>query len=235
MKGYLERLVRTAASPAESVHPWTASVFAARYQDDLHDEASGESAPSASAMRPPDANADSEQAWQTSAPKQTSLSDVERKSPISGSQSAEVPSHGAGAQPSADRGQSPTRRMIPESFIANAVRSTRDAAETTEHELARAKAPEGDLAHRVYDPLVIKSGKVKMEPAASPLPSSAGKKEATAVRNSPAVDRQADEIQIHIGRIEVTAVQPPAPRAPTPREKEISLDAYLKRRAGRPG
>jgi hypothetical protein len=41
---------------------------------------------------------------------------------------------------------------------------------------------------------------------------------------------QHDEIEIHIGRIEVTAVQPAAPRAPAPPvRKALNLDEYLKR------
>jgi hypothetical protein len=46
-------------------------------------------------------------------------------------------------------------------------------------------------------------------------------------------EREADEIQIHIGRIEVTAVPPPTP-APVraPARKSISLDEYLKRKHG---
>jgi hypothetical protein len=48
--------------------------------------------------------------------------------------------------------------------------------------------------------------------------------------------READEIQIHIGRIEVTAVPPaPARPAPVPNRKSPSLDDYLKRRPGRAG
>jgi hypothetical protein len=45
--------------------------------------------------------------------------------------------------------------------------------------------------------------------------------------------REPDEIQIHIGRIEVTAV-PPAPVRPAPRpaNKSLDLGAYLKRRDG---
>jgi hypothetical protein len=44
-----------------------------------------------------------------------------------------------------------------------------------------------------------------------------------------------DEIQIHIGRIEVTAVTQAAPRpAPPPARKSISLDEYLQRGERRP-
>lgn len=47
--------------------------------------------------------------------------------------------------------------------------------------------------------------------------------------------REPDEIQIHIGRIEVTAVQQAARPAPTPARKAMSLDEYLSRRDGRAG
>jgi hypothetical protein len=44
---------------------------------------------------------------------------------------------------------------------------------------------------------------------------------------------QSDDIQIHIGRIEVTAVAQPAPRpAAAPARKAMSLDEYLGRRRG---
>jgi hypothetical protein len=49
-------------------------------------------------------------------------------------------------------------------------------------------------------------------------------------------EREADEIQIHIGRIEVTAV-PPAPARPVapPVRKSLKLDEYLRRRQGSAG
>jgi hypothetical protein len=54
------------------------------------------------------------------------------------------------------------------------------------------------------------------------------------VRRAP--QSQTDEIQIHIGRIEVIAVPPPAPRAvPAPARKALSLDEYLGRNGGRAG
>lgn len=47
---------------------------------------------------------------------------------------------------------------------------------------------------------------------------------------------QRDDIQIHIGRIEVVAVSPPAPRPAAPsHRKGLSLDEYLSRRNGRAG
>jgi hypothetical protein len=50
-------------------------------------------------------------------------------------------------------------------------------------------------------------------------------------RRSVARERTNDDIQIHIGRIEVTAVHPPAPRTAKTPDRGPSLDAYLNRRA----
>ena len=54
-----------------------------------------------------------------------------------------------------------------------------------------------------------------------------------APRNAP---QQPDNVEIHIGRIEVVAVPAPAPRpAASPAHKGLSLDEYLSRRNGRLG
>ena len=65
--------------------------------------------------------------------------------------------------------------------------------------------------------------------------SAALKKESFAVpRRAAASKSEPDEIQIHIGRIEVTAVPQTAPRpAAMPASKSINLDEYLKRGRGR--
>ena len=46
--------------------------------------------------------------------------------------------------------------------------------------------------------------------------------------------REPDEVHVHIGRIEITAVQPPAPakRASRKGQAPLSLDDYLARRKG---
>jgi hypothetical protein len=49
-------------------------------------------------------------------------------------------------------------------------------------------------------------------------------------------EQQSDEIQIHIGRIEVTAMPPAAPHSvPAPVRKTQTLDEYLRRSSGRAG
>lgn len=53
-------------------------------------------------------------------------------------------------------------------------------------------------------------------------------------RHTSRSERQADEIQIHIGRIEVTAVSRAVAPAPKVHDRSLSLDAYLNRRDGRP-
>ncbi len=81
-----------------------------------------------------------------------------------------------------------------------------------------AEAPKRRVAHALQ-PAMANRGKERNREAAG------GAKPA---------EREPDEIQIHIGRIEVTAT-PPAPARPAakPMRKTPTLDDYLKRRHGR--
>jgi len=57
-----------------------------------------------------------------------------------------------------------------------------------------------------------------------------------AARRSQPAQREADEIHIHIGRIEVAAIAQPAPRpAAAAARRSLNLDEYLRRGNGRPG
>jgi len=230
MNGYLQRLVQTATSPAESIHPWTASVFAAGYQGEFHDFQSEEVAPPAAAMQ---LHENSAQSSQTSVPGKILLPVAER---ISELRTTQIIPGASEAEQGAHRELLFRKRLIPEPLIAGA-----DIAKATELEPAPTKWMEGAIAPRGHGPLVraeavVKSGNADgLAVGSSLVPRDKDKKDAGAVRDSVSVDRQRDEIQIHIGRIEVTAVYPSPPRAPKARVKEISLDAYLKRRDGRAG
>ncbi len=195
MKGYLQRLVRTAANPAESVRPWTASVFAAGYQDDSPFVQSGESASSAAAMQARGAfSPASAQSRQSSPPTPTSLSSP--ASLISELPATQIAFGSAQAGQSAYRGPSFSEGTFPEPLIANGERSAGDNAEATEPEFARAMESERAFARRGYDHLlaaepVATSGIPAVELAVGPLRPSADKNDARAVRNSAAA-RSAD-------------------------------------------
>ena len=110
---------------------------------------------------------------------------------------------------------------------------------------AAAKAPAGTVenpgtALRPYQPLLAenlrRTGPPKIfSEASNAFPGDAQKRQArrdsTPYRGRP--EREPDEIQIHIGRIEVVAVPPPAAvREAKPTHKSLSLDDYLKRGNG---
>ena len=69
------------------------------------------------------------------------------------------------------------------------------------------------------------------EPVVSIPAAGASRHDLRAARGPAAIQRESEDIQIHIGRIEVTAVHPPATRTPKAPDRGPSLDAYLNRRA----
>ena len=101
------------------------------------------------------------------------------------------------------------------------------------------KAPVDAAAGRVFVPMVAAESRPPAPPggnAAAPAepPRLAGQRERNGAAKVPAAPREPDEINIHIGRIEVTAAQPPPLRpAPKAQRKAPSLDDYLRRHGGR--
>lgn len=93
-----------------------------------------------------------------------------------------------------------------------------------------------------YEPLVAENfGRTErprfLRDTSNPLtPDVRREEERNLLRRLRPPEREPDEIQIHIGRIEVTAMPPaPARAEPRPARKSPSLDEYLKRGEGRPG
>jgi hypothetical protein len=243
MKGYLERLVRSATNPAESVRPWTRSVFDVGSKGDFQVAPPQDSASSAAMESPEPVSLDSAESSQARVSPRSLRPGSDRNSSISESQLKHSSSGAEQPGQSADRGPSfLNKRLSPELLITNNQRSGRDIEETKETETTtpRTKGSQRNLTDRRTEPLASgkaanKSGKVPPEWAAGSRRSSLDKSNSTAVRSGAAFDRQTDEIQIHIGRIEVSAVHPPVSKAPKAREEQISLEAYLKRRDGRAG
>jgi hypothetical protein len=90
-----------------------------------------------------------------------------------------------------------------------------------------------------YQPLIAASQ--LPPPRLQPLDSLSNPAAARTSASEPArrfqpTQREADEIHIHIGRIEVAAIAQPAPRpAAAAARKSLNLDEYLRRGNGRPG
>jgi len=107
-------------------------------------------------------------------------------------------------------------------FVAQETR-TQNSAETV---VPRVSAP--------YEPLVP-ANQARAAHVQPMVANAARTAKAEAVRRVSPGQREADEIHIHIGRIEVATSAPPAPQAarpvPTPR-KALSLDEYLRRGNG---
>ena len=93
---------------------------------------------------------------------------------------------------------------------------------------------EGNASLRTRD---LKSESVLPGGSLSPFAiHSAHRARSDAFPRSAPVEREGDKVEIHIGRIEVTAVPPEAPRpAATRPRKSLDLGEYLKRRDGRTG
>lgn len=236
MKGYLQRLVQTVTNPAESVHPWTGSMFAAGHQDDFNVVQTEELAPVTAARQSPEVMSPaSAQSPQALASTETSPPGAGRQRLISELRTTQNTQDSTPAEPSANREPLVSERIIPEPLVPDA----------TELEITPVQEPETALPPRGRRSLagaqaVIKPGNTRqLAPGPSLAPREKSerreKKDALPVGDSVAADRGTDEIQIHIGRIEVTAIHQPAPTVPKARNKEISLDAYLKRRDGRAG
>ena len=250
MKGFLHRLAASATRPQARLHPFPESVYpAAREQSFaesiMRTEAAASStlavehgaqpaspAASRTSIRPIAPRKDSSEAQPVSAsenaPQQhysQRLRETERNEARAASDSLET-SDAAGRSSVSPTASSRTSSSASREFSLEAMSSI--AAEYVPIVVERAmQAGSSDTPPlaimRSQDvERAIASAARQARPAAQ-VPSTAH-----------AAPVAGDEIQIHIGRIEVVAVPPPAPRpAPAPARKGMSLDEYLNRRNGR--
>jgi hypothetical protein len=122
----------------------------------------------------------------------------------------------------------------------NQLYEERAPIETLTGEMAFQKAEKPEVVPIVarkerYQPLLAEQAPRIEERISTPFPTKAPRRERSDFSGrAVALERQPDEIQIHIGRIEVVAVPPvPVRAAPKPPNKSPNLSDYLKLRHGR--
>ncbi|HEX4004736.1 MAG TPA: hypothetical protein VHX60_01045 [Acidobacteriaceae bacterium] len=243
MSGYLQRLASAATHPARAIHPVVRSVFAPPVRQPAMDSPE-EFSVEAWTREPADRASHGETHFE--APLVKAPSELEHIAPHmqTGSRSATPIDPVAPAQSR----RAPSRTAEPAGPEARSGGDA-DRDQTQSSEPRRMSSPESSSDADDFHPLVRVAPPVWQSTPESPL-----SREVRDLRNAAAsqgnrnpgnprqtatapAQREPDEIQIHIGRIEVTAVPPPAAQRPTPRDqhKSVSLDDYLRRRNGRNG
>ncbi len=213
MNGYLQRLVQTAAQPVQSVHPFAGSIFAFNHDDQTRGVESEEIVAATSAI---DSTVGST-AQQLNVPQHNARPDGVRLREF-------VPIVPAETMTSLQTGNETNAPLLQEEQF---VQLRRPASNIEETEPDRLASPV--KLRTEFHPLMPPEAAV-VEPQLAPVLSRA-KGRSTSDHRSVAAGRASDDIEIHIGRIEVTAVHPPAPRTPKTPDRGPSLDAYLNRRA----
>lgn len=225
MTGYLQRLLGSVRQPAESVHPLLGSVFSPpprgseQETSPPHQEISalGQSEPLW--PRPPHA----EQASTSSSPPASFTPQIQPAL-------SQVGSSTAAASPKSVRGEDSLAPLFSRALLDEL--ASRIEREREPDAVVKVEKQE-ELSQRVDLPesqSLVKTSRLAEEAGLKPQPFA---RVIPSVKREPPLraPAQPDEIQIHIGRIEVTAVQqtPARPALKTSRRGPV-LDEYLKRR-----
>lgn len=212
MSGYLQRLVQTAAQPVQTVHPFAGSIYSSRSDKESRSFESEESV--IAAPEPAASVGVTSQKQNVSAhnPRRRDTVPILEYHPIA---------------PLSDATPLPTENEI------NDVASSQEQLVLTPHTenvQVNAERPPASVFPRTEFHPLLPQGAVPIEPRLTPAMFRTEARAADDSRRPGGVEQVSDDIQIHIGRIEVTAVQPLAPRAAKTPDPSPSLDAYLKRR-----
>ena len=218
MSTYLTRMVAHAKTPVSRIHPVLRPLFAPSSNHQFADGIPEESAHVLSDRHPSPATRGRGIPVRTRAPGEAESTRIHREpAPECGnSVEADAPVAFTPLMPG-EKTATPTLRA---SVQANSAESSA-ASETESGNETRQSFQSNDAAHRsVVQPLM-------------PLLQMSPRPNITPAPTTP-VSAPTDEIQIHIGRIEITAVPPAAAPRPVPRSpsRAINLDNYLRQTRG---
>jgi hypothetical protein len=249
MSGYLQRLALNALNPGGSIHPVLGSVFAGPRSDRSHDDIAWE-----------EVVVSRDEPGPLMTPSPTRPGDFQSSDEVPGPPVSPVPplqtsplqykenGRSADAKPIHD-GESllkPLLTQAQQNGVASPVDRTviEDGLAAQSQPLLEPRGRERNeerTREGAYSPIMPEFVPGATPPSifgdspnVHPREAVAGEKSVMPRRDLGYAAVTPDEIQIHIGRIEVTAV-PQAPAAPTakPAAKSVSLDEYLKRRDAR--
>ncbi len=222
MSRYLQRIAASVLNPDSAIHPIVRPIFAASWREDSLDMPAVEESILVTDPRP--------QARQTPG--------YQPVAPAAGAQqraaattSGETPSVGAAKAASAALVPSLAPNARSESLAAPEAKAA-DQANRQAPAPTRTVEPEPASTRHGYVPLV--RGNFSPQKPADPVPVPSRFPNPQR-RESLPPSRSGDEVEIHIGRIEITATHPQVSRgvAPKPVRYAQSLDEYLNRRDGR--
>jgi hypothetical protein len=231
MKGYLQRMAASAVRPQSGIHPLVGSIYAERAFADATRGAAAEG------------GLHEEERWITSSQPVGEERDARTErdaSPFRESARSEVVQRGLERSvPGASRHEeridlqrAPFRPLLAAAEGVSAESSEYGSAADKERQTLS-----GDGLEREDSAPESGFGALLPRESRSPLAVSGVRRaKSEAFQRSIPGEREPDRVEIHIGRIEVTAVPQETPRpAPTRPRKSLDLGEYLKRRDGRTG
>ena len=238
MRGFLRHLAAGAIRPQTSVHPFPESVYSAARPHSTAEASPliAPSAPTPSLERPITHIAQAAALSARNQSPDSSLAQPDVETPVCATLRSFQP-----LLPQTDPESIRTSDRFSQLFHPS-------GSDSPVHSPQEAKHPEGERSGDGLDRVVVSLPAAADLPIARPLPlvplasQQLLAPQVKAARVAPAAPRSyadaphGDDIQIHIGRVEVIAVQPAEPRrTPAPPRKGLSLDDYLSRRNGRIG
>jgi hypothetical protein len=253
MKGYLERLAASASRPQSRLRPVVGSIFAEGLREEKEEVALPVISERAAEGKKAQTTPQAERSRPTQEPRAINAEDYSRKprpidekpaafSPLLPLKIAEVDpaalhigeaSTEISVQPHL-QSQAGARIEQHEHRLVTPMQERRDISEPLMLP-PRAFEERNDERSAEADGQPVEVRTWAVEQLAKPITRSAraDSREMTSALRAPERS-ETEEIQIHIGRIEVIAVPPPSARsAATPTSRFTSLDDYLKRRDGR--